>query len=313
MQIFKTFDEVEFNPNSIITLGTFDGVHKGHRKILNRLGEISKAENLRPIVITIDPHPQIVLQTPDRERIQLLTSIKERIELFDKYGVEHLLIIPFSYDFSQTSPRDFVKNFLFDKIGMKKFLIGHDHFFGKNREGNRELLAELADSIGFEIDRVEPYIEDDVIISSTKIRHLLLETGVAAANKFLGYPYMVRGKVVHGNGRGTDIGYPTANIQPPDIYKLLPGNGVYLVSAMFEGKKYFGMANIGTRPTLTNDIKPTLEVHLFDFDFDIYGNKLSLYFHKFIRDEFKFKSLEALIYQIERDENTCRDSFEDFV
>ncbi len=313
MQIYKNFDEIEFNPNSAITLGTFDGVHKGHRKILSRLEEIALAENLRPVVITIDPHPQIVLQTPERERIQLLTSIKERIELFEKYGVQHLLVIPFSYDFSLTSPSDFVKSFLFEKIGMKKFLIGHDHFFGKNREGNRELLIQLANTVGFDVERVEPYIEDGVIISSTKIRHLLLETGVAAANKFLGYPFMVRGKVVHGNGRGTDIGCPTANIRPPDIYKLLPGNGVYLVSTMFNNKKYFGMANIGTRPTLTNDIKPTLEVHLFDFDEDLYGSKLSLFFHKFIRDEYKFKTLEDLVYQIERDEIVCRDSIELFI
>lgn len=307
MRIYKDFDEIEFDANSVVTLGTFDGVHKGHRKIISRLAEIAEAEGLRPVVITIDPHPQIVLQTQDRPRIQLLTTIKERIELFDQYGVEHLLVIPFSYEFSQTPPEVFVAEYLFKKVGMKKFLLGHDHFFGKNRGGNKELMTQLETELGFTVEKVEPYIEDDVIISSTKIRHLLLETGVAAANKFLGYPFMVRGTVVHGHGRGSGIGYPTANIRPPDIYKLLPGNGVYLVSTTFNGTKYYGMANIGIRPTLTSDIKPTLEVNLFDFDDDLYGSKLSIYFHRFIREEIKFKNLDALIFQIEKDEMKCKD------
>ncbi len=312
MNIYKDFDEIEFNPDSVITLGTFDGVHKGHRKLISRLEEIAQTENLRPVVITIDPHPQIVLQTAARPKIQLLTSIKERIELFDKYGVEHLLIIPFSYQFSQTPPEIFVKDYLVNCIGVKKFLVGHDHSFGKNRAGNTDLIRSLAEHNNFEIEKVEPYIENGVIVSSSKIRHLLLETGVAAANQFLGYPYMVRGTVVHGNGRGSTIGYPTANIRPPDIYKLLPGNGVYLVSTVYQGNKYFGMANVGLRPTLTNDIKPTLEVNIFDFDEDIYNTKLSLYFHKFIREEKKFRHQEALVHQIELDERQCRDLMEEY-
>lgn len=311
MKIYKDFDEIEFDENSVVTLGTFDGVHKGHRKIIDRLHSIAQENSLRPVLITIDPHPQIVLQSAARPKIQLLTTIKERIELFEKYGVEHLLVIPFSYEFSQTDPETFVKEYLAKKIGLKKILLGYDHFFGKNREGTYDLLSKLSAEMNFSIEKVEPYEEDGVIISSTKIRHLLLETGVAAANKFLGYPFMVRGKVVHGNGRGSGIGYPTANIRPPDIYKLLPGNGVYLISTKIDGEVRYGMANIGLRPTVTFDIKPTLEVNLFDFDGDLYDKNISIYFHRFLREEKKFKNVDALIYQIEKDEMECRDYVEE--
>ncbi len=311
MKIYKDFDEIEFDERSVVTLGTFDGVHKGHKKIIEKLKSIANSEGLRPVLITIDPHPQVVLRSSARPKIQLLTSIKERIELFEKYGIEHLLIIPFSYEFSQIEPETFVKEFVAKKIGLKKILLGYDHFFGKNREGTFELLMKLSAEMGFSIEKVEPYEEDGIIISSTKIRHLLLEAGVAAANKYLGYPYMVRGKVVHGNGRGSGIGFPTANIRPPDIYKLLPGNGVYVVSTKIDGTQHYGMANIGLRPTITTDIKPTLEVNVFDFDGDLYGKSLSVYFHKFLREEKRFSSVEALVYQIEKDEMDCRDYIEE--
>lgn len=312
MQIYKDFDEIGFCRESVLTVGTFDGVHKGHKLLLSRLKDIAQKDNLKPVVITIDPHPQIVLQTQDRQKIHLLSTIKERIELFERAGVEHLLIIPFSYEFSQTDPEVFVKEYLYGKVGFSKILVGYDHLFGKNREGNEELLQRLSRELEFSIEKIEAFAENEIIISSTKIRKLLEEGKIEIANELLGYPYLVRGKVVHGNGRGSSIGYPTANIRPPDIYKLLPGKGVYLISTVFEGNKYYGMANIGYRPTLTNDIKPTLEVNIFDFDEDIYERTLTISFHKYIRDEIKFRHTEDLIHQIEKDEMICKDFIESF-
>jgi len=307
MNIYRDISEIEYNRDTIVSLGTFDGVHKGHQKIINRLNEIARQDNLRPLIITMDPHPRIVLQNPDKPKIQLLTSIKERLDLFQKFGVENVFIIHFTYEFSQTSPEEFIKNYLVDKIGLKKFLMGREHFFGRNRQGSYVLLLEYSQKYDFEIEKVEDYVEDDIVVSSTKIRHLLLEAGVATAIKFLGYPYIVRGKVVHGNGRGATIGYPTANIKPYDAYKLLPGDGVYLVSTEIDGKKLFGMANIGTRPTVTVDTKPTLEVHFFDFSDDLYDREIAVNFHYFIREEKKFKNIDELSYQIEKDELKCRD------
>lgn len=311
MNIYRDFDEIPFDEKTIIALGTFDGVHKGHQQIIRKMNDIAHSEHLRPVLITIDPHPRIVLHNETRPRIQLLTTIKERLDLFEKFRVQNVLIIHFTYEFSQTPPEEFLRNYIVEKIGLKKFLLGREHFFGRNREGSYELLKSLSKELNFEIVKVDDYIEDGIIVSSTKIRHLLLEAGVATANKYLGYPYLVRGKVVHGNGRGATIGYPTANIKPYDAYKLLPGDGVYLVSVEINGTTLFGMANIGTRPTITTDTKPTLEVHIFDFDDDLYEMELTVHFHHFIREEKKFKSIDDLAYQIEKDELACRDLIEE--
>ncbi len=311
MNIYRDFEEVPFDDNTIITLGTFDGVHKGHQQIICKLNDIAQSENLRPVLITMDPHPRIVLHNEARPRIQLLTTIKERLDLFEKFRVKNVLIIHFTYEFSQTPPEEFIKNYLAEKVGLKKFLLGREHFFGRNREGSYELLKKLSTELNFEIVKVEDYVEDGITVSSTKIRHLLLEAGVATANKYLGYPYLVRGKVIHGNGRGATIGYPTANIRPYDAYKLLPGDGVYLVSVEIDGNRKFGMANIGTRPTITTDTKSTLEVHIFDFDGELYEMDLTVHFHRFIREERKFKNIDELAYQIEKDELTCRDIIEE--
>ena len=311
MNIYRDFEEVPFDDNTIITLGTFDGVHKGHQQIICKLNDIAQSENLRPVLITMDPHPRIVLHNETRPRIQLLTTIKERLDLFEKFRVKNVLIIHFTYEFSQTPPEEFIKNYLAEKVGLKKFLLGREHFFGRNREGSYELLKKLSTELNFEIVKVEDYVEDGITVSSTKIRHLLLEAGVATANKYLGYPYLVREKVIHGNGRGATIGYPTANIRPYDAYKLLPGDGVYLVSVEIDGNRKFGMANIGTRPTITTDTKSTLEVHIFDFDGELYEMDLTVHFHRFIREERKFKNIDELAYQIEKDELTCRDIIEE--
>ncbi len=301
MKLFRDFEEIEFNPNTIVTLGTFDGVHKGHRKVISQLLEIAEKENLRPILITFDPHPQITLQKEGRPPVRLLTNINERVNTLRNVGLPNVLIITFSYEFSQTPAEVFIEDYLCKKIGLKKILIGYDHMFGKNRGGDSDLLDKLSTELNFEVERIDALIEGEIAISSTKIRAALQESKVEIANEMLGYDYFIEGNVVQGEGRGKTIGFPTANIVPPDKHKLMPGNGVYFVSSQIDGKKVFGMANIGIRPTFTNDLHTTLEVHFLDFDQDLYGKSLFVSFHKFLRNEKKFSSAAELIEQIEKD------------
>jgi riboflavin kinase/FMN adenylyltransferase len=305
MNIFNSFDEIKFDINSIITLGTFDGVHRGHRVIINKLTELSDKSNLRPVLITIHPHPQIVLKKPGREPVKLLTTIEERIELFSKYGVNNVLIMPFSLQFSQTDARDFIIEYLYKQIGFKKILVGYDHLFGKNRSGDENLLQNLGEEFGFEVARINPYSDGDLVISSTKIRNALNEGNIETANEMLGYKYMVSGISIKGNQRGSSIGFATANIKIDDDNKLLPARGVYFVYSYISGIKYFGMANIGFRPTITEDKQLTLEVHYFGINREMYGETLTVNFLKFIRNEQKFESIDKLIVQLITDRDLC--------
>ncbi len=305
MKVYKSFDEIRYNPATVLTIGTFDGVHKGHGKILARLKEIADSENLRALVITFHPHPQTVLQRNDRHPVYLLTTIQERLKLFEKYSIENVLIIPFSYEFSQTPPEDFIREYLGIKIGLSKILIGYDHFFGKNREGNLELLQKLGAAMEFGVERINRYSEDDSAISSTKIRNELLARNLDTANFMLGYEYFVEGKVVAGDKRGAKLGIPTANIQSPHPNKLLPANGVYFVSININGSKYHGMANIGTRPTFTDETIRTLEVNIFGFESDIYNKTVTVNFIKFIRQERKFAGIEEFLEQLKADKDQC--------
>lgn len=301
MKVYRHFEGIQRNENTVLTVGTFDGVHKGHQKIINRLLDISKKENLRAVIVTMDPHPQITLQKKNQAPISLLTNINERIEAFHKFGIKEVVVITFSYEFSQTPADEFIREYLYGKIGMKKMLVGYDHMFGKNRQGDGDLLGTLSKELNFEVERLDPLVEQEVIISSTKIRNALTENNIELANDMLGYEYLVQGKVVHGDGRGKTIGVPTANIMLPDRYKLLPGNGVYVVSSIIDGEKYYGMANIGTRPTFTDDTLPTVEVHFFNLDKQIYNMDLSISFLTFLRPEIKFASINELISQINLD------------
>lgn len=307
MKVYKSFEEIKHNPATVLTIGTFDGVHKGHGTILNRLKEIAESENLRALVITFHPHPQTVLQRTDRHPVYLLTTIQERLRLFEKYNIEDVLIIPFSYEFSQTTPESFVKDYLLEKIGCSKILIGYDHFFGKNREGNLELLKKLSVEHGFGVERLEQFTENDNIISSTKIRNELLGKNLEKANELLGYEYFIEGKVVTGDKRGAKLGIPTANIQSPHPNKLLPANGVYFVSLQINGNLFYGMANIGTRPTFTDETIRTLEVNIFDFDKDIYNKTVTVNFIRFIRDEKKFSGIDEFLVQLGDDRKKCYD------
>lgn len=306
MNVYRSFEEIPRDEKTILTVGTFDGVHRGHQVIIQRLLQISETENLRPVLIVIDPHPQIVLKSVGRPPLYLLTDIDERLELFEDKGLKNVLILPFSYEFSRTKPEDFINDYLFDKVGMKKMLIGYDHLFGKNREGGFELLQKLSSELGFEIEKINPFSSGDRIVSSTKIRNAVKNSEMEKAADMLGYEYIVSGEVIYGDRRGRILGYPTANMQLRNENKLLPGNGVYFVSSFIDDMKYYGMANIGFRPTFKKESEPLLEVHFFEFDADIYGDHLVISFISFIRKEEKFGRVEELLIQLGKDKQKCK-------
>ncbi len=301
MKVYRDFDEIEFDKNTVLTVGTFDGVHRGHKTILNRLKEISNENSLRTVVLTMEPHPRIVLQKGDKPPISLLTNINERITEFRRQGIENCVVMTFSYEFSQISAEEFIREYLCKRVGMSKILVGYDHMFGKNRDGDEKLLERLGDELGFDVERLEAMEDHEVIISSTKIRKALKENQVEKANEMLGYEYMIQGIVVKGDGRGKKLGYPTANLIPPNLYKLVPENGVYIVSSTIDDVVYYGLTNIGTRPTFHDQEASTIEVHFLNLDMDLYGKEIYLNFHKFIRSEKKFNGPVELVNQINLD------------
>lgn len=305
MNIYYNIDEVPFLKETILTIGTFDGVHLGHKQIISRLLEESKNKNLRNMILTFEPHPQVVIQRADKPEVHLINTLKERIEIFEELGLENILVIDFTSEFSKIEPEDFVKDYLY-KVGFSKIILGHDHTFGKNRQGSIDTLNHLAKTDDFEIEQIGPFKLNDQIISSTVIRKLIHNSQITEANQMLGYKFFVKGKVQYGRGMGAQLGYPTANIKPSISHKILPGNGVYFVESIIDGINYFGIANLGLRPTLTSDIKPTLEVYYLDFDADLYDQELEVCFIDFLRTEKKFENSDDLRQQIRRDEKQVR-------
>ncbi|MCX7879639.1 MAG: bifunctional riboflavin kinase/FAD synthetase [Ignavibacteria bacterium] len=306
MKIYNSFSEIERSDNHIITVGTFDGVHLGHQQILKRLKEVSMLETKIPLVITFHPHPQFVIQRQDKLPLQLLNTIEERIKLFERFGVENVLIVNFTKEFANTHATDFVVEYLYKLVGFSKIFVGHDHFFGKNREGNYELLMKISNELNFKVERIPPFIFDGVTISSTKIRNAISQNQIELANKFLGYDYFIDGIVVTGDGRGANLGFPTANIKFEEANKLVPSNGVYLVYSFIDGRKIFGMANLGFRPTFYTDRKRVLEVHYLNFNGNLYQKQISVHFLKFIREERKFNSVDDLLIQLNNDKELCQ-------
>jgi riboflavin kinase/FMN adenylyltransferase len=258
------------------------------------------AQGLRVVVVTFDPHPQIVLAKPGREPLALLTTIEERCERLAHVGVDEVVVIPFTHEFAQTSAESFIRQ-LVSTIDVQHFFIGHDHAFGKDRGGNEELLRHLGVELGFDVERIPPLETDGLVVSSTLVRAALKSGDVEAASAMLGRPYALRGTVVQGDGRGRTLGIPTANIVPTNPHKLMPANGVYVVSMLIDGSEHVGMANIGVRPTFTNDTAPTLEVHILQFDNDLYNTTLDVQFHARLRGEQKFESREEFLAQLEHD------------
>jgi riboflavin kinase/FMN adenylyltransferase len=274
-------------------------MHLAHQKILKRLHSISIEHCSESVVITFWPHPRTILHAPD-ENIKLLSTLDEKIELFSALKIDHLLIIPFTRDFSELSSLEFVQHVLLETVGTKKLVIGYDHRFGKNREGTFDDLKKYAALYDFEVEEIQKQILDDVAISSTQIRKALLSNDVKKANKFLGRSYSLSGMVVRGQRKGNTLGFPTANIELTSQEKLIPADGVYAVKVKYLNTTFKGMMNIGYRPTIDGK-KHTMEVHIFDFDKDIYGEKIEVHFIDFIRNEKKFANVHELKQQLEQD------------
>lgn len=300
MKIYKGISEFKSVSFPVVTTGTFDGVHQGHRIILERLKEVAKKNNGESVLLTFFPHPRMVLQ-PESE-LKLLNTIEEKAELLEEAGIDHLIIHPFDKKFSRLTSIEFVRDILVNKIGTKKLVIGYDHHFGRNREGSFDHLSEFGPLYGFSVEEIPAHDVDHVNVSSTKIRNALLEGDIEVANNYLGYDFFISGRVVHGDKMGRQLGFPTANIHVESSYKLIPKNGIYAVKIKLKGELKNGMANIGTRPTISNsDGSTKVEVNIFDFSEEIYGEEIRLSFVKRIRDEIKFDSLDELTSAMDKD------------
>ncbi len=300
MKIFHSINEFHSDKKTILTLGTFDGVHIGHAAILKKLTQNTADGKFESAVLTFFPHPRMVLQ--GKSDLKLLNTINEKIDLLQKIGIENLIIHPFDANFSQLSAEEFVKTVLVDQLHIQKIIIGYDHRFGKNRTANIDDLTAFGLKYGFEVEQISAQEINDISISSTKIRTALEDGEINLANEYLGYSYFLSGTVVKGKQLGRTIGFPTANIELEEEYKLVPKNGVYIVAADIDEKSVYGMMNIGFNPTVQGE-KRTIEVHFFDFDLDIYNRHIRVAILQRIRSEEKFESVEFLKIQLGKDKD----------
>lgn len=299
MKTYSSAFEYKNSAPSVVTIGTFDGVHVGHKAILKRLVETAKKENLESGVLTFFPHPRMVLQQDTS--IKLINTIDERIAQLEKTGLDHLIIHPFTREFSRLSASEFVRDILVNQLNIKKIIIGYDHRFGRNRTADINDLREFGQIYNFEIEEITAKEIDDVAVSSTKIRNALNAGDVTTANTYLADAFSITGEIVRGKALGRTIAYPTANLNLEETYKLIPKNGVYIVKSQIQGKTVYGITSIGTNPTVGGSEK-TIETHFLDFEGDLYGKTLTIAFIKFIRDEATFDSLETLKNAIAEDE-----------
>ena len=302
MKRFNNINEFNCKKSTIITIGTFDGVHLGHQKILKKLNIEAENNGLESSVLTFFPHPRTVLNP--NSSLKLINTIEERISLFKKSKIDNLIVHPFTKEFSELDSEDYVKNILVDQLKAKIVLIGYDHKFGKNRTADINNLKEYGIKYNFEVIEIKAEEINDIAISSTKIRNSIEEGDIQLTNSYLGYEFSFFGKVVKGNSIGKTLGFPTANIKIGTDLKLIPKNGVYLISTIINQKIIFGMMNIGIKPT-TNENTKSIEVNLFDFNQDLYDKNITIYIKQFLREEIKFNSLNELKLQIEKDKITC--------
>ncbi|MBD0836541.1 bifunctional riboflavin kinase/FAD synthetase [Aestuariibaculum suncheonense] len=300
LKVISTLDKLP-KQDTVVTIGTFDGVHIGHQKIINRLINTGKQAHLKSVILTFFPHPRMVLQKDSS--IKLINTIDERRTILEGLGLDYLLIKKFTKDFSRLTAEDFVKEILVDTLHAKKVIIGYDHRFGRNRNADINDLIKFGALYGFDVEEISAQDIDDVSVSSTKIRVALEEGDIDKANSYLGYNFMLTGTVVEGKALGRQIDYPTANIKIAEDYKLIPKQGAYVVQSMIDGKPVFGMMNIGTNPTVEGK-QESIEVHFFNFSKDIYGKGLQIALLHRIRDEKKFESVEALKEQLLKDKET---------
>ncbi|MEJ5994546.1 bifunctional riboflavin kinase/FAD synthetase [Pedobacter sp. Du54] len=323
MKIYNQLSEFKKLTNAVVTIGTFDGVHYGHQKIIKRLCELAKMNNGESVILTFFPHPRMIID-PENQALKMINTISEKAEMLANLGVDHLIITPFTRDFSNLCAADYIKNILVDTIGTKQLIVGYDHRFGKDRQGGMKDLEAYAKVYDFSIEEIPEHDINDVAVSSTKIRTALLNGDVSLAATYLGYPFSINGPVIKGDKIGRTIGFPTANIFVEETYKLIPGDGIYAVTVEMSPqsgvdspesissseirlknqdlglKPYQGMAYIGQRPTI-NGMTRNIEVNIFDFNHEIYGQTIKMNFLKFLRHDVKFTGLEALKEQLYQD------------
>ena len=300
MQVHRNIEELPAFRNAVITIGTFDGVHMGHRQVIQKLKEEAAAINGETVIVTFHPHPRKIVSSAILG-IRLINTLEEKISLLEQIGIDHLVIVPFTEAFANQPAEDYIKDFLVKKCKPHTIIIGYDHRFGRDRLGNYLLLEERAVVYKYALKEIPKHILDNISISSTNIREDILHNRIETANKLLGYEFFFSGEVVHGDKLGRQLGYPTANLKIQNEEKILPGNGIYAVYGEIEGsQRYKGMMSIGFRPTVDGK-KRVIEVNLFDFNEQIYGRELRVYVKKYLRAEVKFESLEKLVEQIDRD------------
>jgi len=305
VKIYTNLEDFKDVKKPVLTIGTYDGVHLGHQKIIEYLNNKAKKIGGESVVFTFHPHPRMVLH-PDDHNLELLQTIDERIDKLEKSGIDHLIVFPFTKEFSRLSGTEFIRDILVNKVGIHTLVVGYDHHFGRNREGSMKQLEELAPIYNFEIEEISAFMKDEVKISSTKIRKALLNGDVCEAKKYLGDSYTLKGEVVSGDKIGSKIDFPTANLKIIEDYKLIPANGVYAVNVLVDNSQFNGMLNIGHRPTISETGEKRIEVNLFDFKADIYGKMITIKFVKMIRNEKTFANLDELKTQLIKDESKCK-------
>jgi riboflavin kinase/FMN adenylyltransferase len=302
MKIFRSLEGLAI-PNAVLTIGTFDGVHAGHQKIISRVNELAKEINGESVILTFHPHPRMIIN-PEEHALKLLNTLEEKIALLEKYGVNNLIITPFSQSFSQMTAEDYVKNFLWKNIQPKIIVIGYDHRFGNNREGGLHTFLKMKSELHFEVEEISRQDLEDMAISSTKIRNALFEGKVKLANQLLGHEFTLKGKVVKGASLGRILGFPTANIVVDDENKLIPREGIYAVKTKHNNTWYNAMLYIGTRPTF-NGKSQTIEVNIFNFSENIYDKEIEVLFVSEIRSDIKFATADALVHQLKKDKEAA--------
>lgn len=302
MIIARSLEEVVYNADSIVTVGTFDGVHRVHVAIIEQVVQRARARHARSVIMTFDPHPREIV---GRGPVKLLSTLDERLKLMERLGVEYTIVVPFTYEFSRLTSNEFYEGFVVNKVGVKEVIEGSDHMFGRDREANMETLKDLGERFGFRVTAAVTVLYQGDPVSSSKVREALMRGEVEQAEALLDRPYSFSGSVVKGDGRGAQLGFPTANIQPASEKKIVPADGVYFVGIEYHGEQYHGMLNIGVRPTFSPVLHRVVEVHIFDVHGDLYGKELTIFFHKRLRDETKFSSKEELIAQLHHDRNEC--------
>lgn len=298
MQIHRDIDHLPSFKNAVLTIGTFDGVHKGHQQIIKAMKAMSKEVEGESIIITFDPHPRKIVQP--YTSLELINTLNEKIRLIESHGIDHLVVVPFNEVFASQDAHAYIRDFLVQKFQPHTIIIGYDHHFGKNRTGNFGLLAQLADQYNYQLLEIPKHVIDEIAISSTNIRNAIWKSEIDTANKLLGYEFFFSGIVIEGDKLGRKLGYPTANLSYTDNDKIHLGNGVFVVMAEVQGKLWKGMLSIGNRPTV-NGLDERIEVNLFDFNEEIYGDEMKVYVKKYLRGQEKYNSLDLLIEQLNKD------------